>query len=148
MPRINLSQYQFVLSDPYQPGHVMTELEASTLNYHRADLIRKIVIRWVNDAEDAAPDGVLTVEALEALTDAISQLDEQYQLSERSEPKLPAFNHVLREVALESMSGHTPEQPNFEFRVGIAMLDKTVRRKARQRLVDSIRSVYGPSNNY
>jgi len=121
----------------------MTELEASALNYHRADLIRKIVIRWVNEAERAAPDGVLTVEEIDMISNSIAQLDQEYQISMRAEPKLPAFNHILREVAIESMADHEVNQPNFEFRVGIIMRNHTIRRKARQRLVDSIRYIYG-----
>jgi len=146
MPLINLSQYQFVLSDPWQAGHVMTELEATSLNYCRADLIRKIAIRWVNEAEEAAPDGVLTIEQLDKITEAISKLDSEYQISARVTPKLPAFNHVLRQVALDSLHEQNLQIVNGEdinSHLETAMLEPSNRRKARQQLVMSIRSIYG-----
>ena len=132
MPRINLSQYQFVLSDPWQAGHVMTGLEASALNYYRSDLIRKIAIRWVQDMELRSTDGVLSIEDLDMLERDVADLDNQYQMPTRPEPKTPAFNHVLQQVAAQ---------------LGLSVNDPAVKREARKQLINSFKTIYGDSND-
>lgn len=144
MPKINLSQYQFTLRDPYQAGHVMTDLEANVLNYHRADNIRKIVTRWMAEAERDAPDGVLTIAKLDELIVAIAQLDYQYELSHREAPKLPAFDHQLRTIALEEVSKDRAAHliPDYEERIEAAMRDYGNRARARRTLVSHMNTIY------
>lgn len=144
MPKINLSQYQFTLRDPYQAGHVMTELEANVLNYHRADNIRKIVTRWMTEAEKNAPDGVLTIAVLDQITVAIAQLDFQYELSVREAPKLPAFDHQLRTIAMEEVAKGRATHliPDYEERIEAAMRDYGNRSRARRILVSNMNTVY------
>lgn len=144
MPKMNLSQYQFTLRDPYQEGDRMSELEANILNYHRSDLIRKIATKWMAEVEREAPDGVLTIPQLDKLTNIIAQLDAQYSPSEREEPKLPAFNHQLRLIAINEVTQLGPSHliPDFERRVELAMRDPENRQKARRQLVASLRSIF------
>lgn len=145
MPKINLSQYQFTLRDPYQAGRPMTELEANILNYHRADNIRKVVARWMVEAEKNAPDGVLPIHVLDTMTAQIGQLDNQYELSAREEPKLPAYEHQLRVIAaLEVGKRGTAHLHPYEVERHIqdAMLDPNNRARARRILVSHLKSVY------
>lgn len=147
MPKINLSQYQFTLRDPYQPGHAMTELEANILNYHRADKVRKIAQPWMAAAEKAAPDGVLTVAALDQLIATIAQFDAQYELSiRREDPPTPAYDHQLRIIAsLEVGKMGTAHLHPYEVERHIleAMLDPNNRARARRILISHLRSIYG-----
>jgi hypothetical protein len=138
MPKINLSQYQFVLRDPWQAGHVMTELEATALNFYRADLIRKIAIRWIIEAEDACEDGVLTIPELELITKAIDKLDSEYTLSMREAPKLPAFNHTLMQIVLKSLNYKDLKEAN----IAAAMSDPANLEKAREQLIANLNSIY------
>ena len=145
MPKINLSQYQFTLRDPYQAGRPMTELEANILNYHRADNIRKVVARWMVEAEKNAPDGVLPIHVLDTMTAQIGQLDNQYELSAREEPKLPAYEHQLRVIAaLEVGKRGTAHLHPYEVEQHIqyAMRDPNNRARARRILVSHLKSVY------
>lgn len=149
MPRINLSQYQFTISDPFQAGHIMTELEAQILNGHRADLIRKIVGRWVTDAEQDAVDGVLSIKELDNLTESIIDFDSTYSFSPRIEPKLPAFDYQLHTIAVGEVLKEGPAHliPDYDERIKQAMRDPANKERARKRLVTSIRSIYGTAAN-
>lgn len=144
MTKMNLSQYQFTLSEPYQSGQMIGELEANVLNFHRSDLIRKIVLKWVTDAERDAPDGVLTVEQMDKLADEISQFDLSYSFSLREDPKLPAFNHLLRLVAISEITKLGPAHliPDFERRIELASRHPENRDKARRQLVASLKSLF------
>lgn len=144
MPKMNLSQYQFTLSDPYHDGQIIGELEANILNYHRTDLIRKIVMRWVTDAEREAPDGVLTILQLDKLAEAIAAFDYQYAFSEREAPKLPAFDHQLRLIAINEVTKLGPAHliPDFERQIEIASRDPANREKARRQLAASLKSLF------
>jgi hypothetical protein len=145
VPTINLSQYQFKLSDPYQAGDTMTELEANVLNYHRGDLIRKIVIKWINDAEEIARNGIIPLAYLDELVLQIIQLDSQYVLSKREAPKLPAFDKILRDVAVESVIkeyGPVHTVPNFEHRVIVAMGNPVLRAVAHNILSSHVGTLY------
>jgi hypothetical protein len=143
VPRINLSQYQFTLRDPYHPGDTLGLLEANILNYHRSDLIRKIVSKWVSDAERDAPDGVLTIAQLDKLADDISQFDAKYGFGARDEPRLPAFDHLLRSIAIREVTSSAPSHllPDFERRVELTMRLPENREKARRQLVAGIKSI-------
>lgn len=143
MPKVNLSQYQFTLSDPYQDGQIFGPIEANVLNYHRSDLIRKIITRWVTDAEKECPDGVLTMARLEKLISAISLFDREYTLSPREDARLPAFDHQLRNIAIGEVTRIGPSHllPDFERRIEIAMRDPENREKARRQLVASLKSI-------
>ena len=143
MPKVNLSQYQFTLRDPYHEGDLLSEVDANILNYHRSDLIRKLVTRWVTDAEKESPDGVLTMRQLEKLISAITLFDEQYTLSPREEARLPAFDHQLRNIAISEVTRIGPSHllPDFERRIEVAMRDPENREKARRQLVASLKSI-------
>lgn len=144
VPKVNLSQYQFTLKDPYHEGQYMGAVEANVLNYHRSDLIRKLVTKWVTDAEKESPDGVLTIRQLEKLIAAITLFDAQYELSPREEARLPAFDHQLRNIAISEVTRIGPSHllPDFERRIEVAMRDPENREKARRQLVASIKSIF------
>lgn len=145
MAKINLSQYQFTLRDPYQAGQTMTELEANILNYHRADQIRRIVKPWIVEYENNSREEILSLDALDRLTDAITQLDLQYELPFRSPPSAPAFEHQLRIVAMDDLqSKHGPLEmlDNYRDLFPAAMADPANRAKARRILLAHLNAVY------
>lgn len=123
----------------------MTDLEASILNYHRADLIRKIATRWVTDAENASPDHVLEINTLDGLVRMVDELDKTYRFSRREDPKLPAFDHALLEVAVDEVTRELNEHliPDYEAKVAAAMLEPENRERARRKLIASLKSIYG-----
>jgi len=107
MSYIVIQHYQFPIQDPFKEGHVLTELEAGVLNWHRAGLIQKTTQRWIAEAMNGA-DEILSVEKLDELGERIKEFDEKYELSERKPPKPSSLEFNLRQIAegLLLLQGH------------------------------------------
>jgi hypothetical protein len=98
MAFIVIQEYQFPIRDPYEAGHVLTELEANVLNWHRAGLIQKTTQRWVLEVINGS-DSILSVEALAELREKIVEFDSRYELSPRKSPKKSILEYNLDLVA-------------------------------------------------
>ena len=98
MSYIVIQHYQFPVKDPFKAGHVLTEIEAGVLNWHRAGLIQKTTQRWITEAQNGS-DELLSVEKLDELGARIKEFDENYELSERKPPKPSALEYHLVQIA-------------------------------------------------
>ena len=95
MSYIVIQHYQFPISDPFKAGHVMTEVEANVLNWHRARLIQKIVRTWVLEAIDTKGESLLSFQEAFELEQRIRDFDRIYQLSPAKEPKTSVLEYNL-----------------------------------------------------
>lgn len=98
MAFIVIQEYQFPIRDPYEAGHVLTELEANVLNWHRASLIQKTTQRWVIEAINGS-DTILSPQALDELAARIKEFDDRYELSPRKSPRKSILEYNLELVA-------------------------------------------------
>ena len=98
MSFIVIQHYQFPIRDPYKEGHVLTEVEAGVLNWHRAGLIQKTTQRWVLEAINGSQE-LLSMEELDKLTWRIKEFDQAYELSARKTPKESTLEHNLNIIA-------------------------------------------------
>jgi len=104
MSHIVIQHYQFPITDPFREGHVLTETEANVLNWHRARLIQKIVLKWTSEVIDKAierdgPSAILSVEEVDALTKRIIEFDANYTLSKAKEPRTSILEYNLELLA-------------------------------------------------
>ena len=99
MSHIIILHYQFPIRDPYEAGHVLTEVEANVLNWHRANLIQKTTQRWVIEASNGSED-LLSMEELDKIAWRIKEFDQTYELSARKPPRKAALEYHLDSVAL------------------------------------------------
>jgi len=98
MSYIVIQHYQFPVRDPFKEGHVLTEIEAGVLNWHRAGLIQKTTQRWIIEALNGG-DELLSVEKVDELRERIREFDEKYELSERKPPKQSSLEFNLTKIA-------------------------------------------------
>lgn len=141
MSYIVVQHYQFPIHDPFSEGHVLTEVEAQVLNWHRARLIQKIVHKWVvEEIEAAIADtgddyNVLTVEQVDKLLKRIAEFDESYTLSKAKEPKTSVLEYNLDLLATNFLYRKGEDDPSRE---DIEKIKKAPEIQARAR--DLIRS--------
>lgn len=120
MSFIVVQQYQFQIRDPYSEGHILTDVEANVLNWHRARLIQKIVHRWVVEAIEAAveasgdPNILLSVDEVEAISQRIIDFDYDYKLSKAKEPKTSILEYNLELLAFNFLYRRGDEEPSRE----------------------------------
>ena len=95
---IIIQHYQFPIRDPYKEGHVLTDVEANVLNWHRANLIQKTTQRWVIEAANGSED-LLSMEELDKIAWRIKEFDQAYELSARKAPRKAALEYHLDAVA-------------------------------------------------
>jgi hypothetical protein len=98
MSFIVIQHYQFPIKDPFEAGHVLTEAEASVLNWYRAGLIQKTTQRWVLEAINGSPD-ILSIQTLDELAARIKEFDARYELSPRKAPRKSILEYNLDLVA-------------------------------------------------
>jgi hypothetical protein len=116
MSFIVIQHYQFPTRDPYKAGHVLTEIEANVLNWHRASLIQKTTQRWVLEAINGSEE-LLSMEELDKLTWRIKEFDATYEFSPRKTPKQSILEHnldLLAEGILFLNGNMDPEEEDLE----------------------------------
>ncbi len=99
--KIQLSKYEFELSDRYREGSIMTAAEAKALNVVRGERIRNRVARHL---DRAAPNGeILIGDRRAALYDWVARLDSSFEFEgrERTKTKSGTLEIEIREVARE-----------------------------------------------
>lgn len=100
--KIQVSDYEFTLSDRYASGSVVNEAEAKALNVERGERIRNFVQRRLNKLH-LEPGTILTGEARADLYAHVARLDESFEFEsrERTKPKVGTLEAEIREVAGE-----------------------------------------------
>ena len=82
--KIRIRSHQFTISEPFFPGHPLSEVEAQALNAMRADRVKRCVERAVLAKLAVSLDGTSLTEAEHAeLQDSIRQFDKGYRFSAR-----------------------------------------------------------------
>lgn len=121
MSFIVAQHYQFPIRDPFKEGHVLTETEANVLNWHRARLIQKIVLKWVTEVIDKAiennggdPNTILSVEEVDMLTQRIADFDYDYKLSKAKEPRTSILEYNLDLLASNFLYRNGDGEPSAE----------------------------------
>ena len=110
MVKIQLSHYEFDLSDRYRAGMVLTDAEAKALNVTRSERIRNKVARHL---DRKCPDKeVLTGDERAELYAWVKSLDESFQFTERNTNKsrLGTLEAEMREVAQEQAESMARER--------------------------------------
>ena len=99
--KIQISHYEFTLSDRYRDGSVIDANEAKALNVERGERIRNKVQRWM--ARQKWPEGVLTGEPLERLRAYVAEQNEGFAFETRDKPKAKSgtLEAEMKEVARE-----------------------------------------------
>jgi hypothetical protein len=104
---------------PYKAGHVLTENEANTLNWCRADLIQKMIDKLVKRTiKELHPEEMLSFDEALEIQRQVDHIDANYTFSVRK-PPLPSFlDRELTTLAIATLrrQGHnspTPEQIDF-----------------------------------
>ena len=116
MPELSyivLDIYQFELSLPYTAGHVLTETEASVLNWHRAELIQKIAYRWLHQIKHPNDKSILSFHEIDLLQERITHLDSEYHLAPRHAPAQSYLDKHLEGMARRFLD-RTGEAPTPE----------------------------------
>lgn len=110
--KIRIQQYQFDITEPYQPGQVLTAETAQALNGLRADNIRNNMRRAVHSAVDRCGSGLLPAEVLAELQSAIAKHDREYQFQARPEARALSgtLEAEIRAVALERVEAQVRQQ--------------------------------------
>ncbi len=86
--QIRIKSYTFSLSEPFQPGTVITKAEAQALNDLRSENIQNNLRKAVADAVAVlGPDELLSQEALAELQAKFTAYDNSYTFTERHTPK-------------------------------------------------------------
>ena len=117
MSFIVIQHYQFPIRDPFVEGHVLTDVEANVMNWHRARLIQKIVYKWVVEAIDTAieaGDTILSVEEVDALLQRITAFDAEYELSKAKEPRTSILEYNLELLASNFLYKKGDGEPSRE----------------------------------
>lgn len=119
MSFIVVGYYQFNLDDPYREGHVMTEQEAKILSWYRARLIQRAMTKPIQDAIDASPNEILTLEEIEALSKQVDAFNASYTLEFKKEPKSSILEYHLQMIAENILyrAGQTSPAPSDVERV-------------------------------
>lgn len=100
--KIQISHYEFTLSDRYRAGSVLEANEAKALNVERGERIRNKVQRWMS--RQNFPEGqVLVGEPLERLRAYVAEQDEGFAFEVRDKPKakVGTLEAEIQEVAQE-----------------------------------------------
>lgn len=114
MSFVVIQHYQFPIRDPYREGHVLTDVEASVLNWHRARLIHKIVYRWAIDVIENSENTILSVEEVDKLTQRIIAFDQEYELTRAKEPRTSILEYNLELLASNFLYKKGDEEPSRE----------------------------------
>jgi|SRR5215831_11238600 len=134
MSFIVIQHYQFPIRDPFEAGHVLTEVEAGVLNWHRAGLVQKTVQRWVLEVISETDD-LLSQEQLSELETRIKEFDSNYEFSPRRPTKKSNLEFNLDLVASGVLLRAGEFEPSDE---ELELVKKTPEVQARAR--DIIRS--------
>ena len=116
----------------------MGPTESNVLNYHRADLIRRIAIKWVIEAERGAPDGILTIDKMDEIAGKIKELDNKYILAPKTPPRDSQYIKELELVAFGILRREGRADPLDLKRLREIMDQREVREKARALLVSNL----------
>ena len=99
--KIQLSRYEFTLSDRYREGSIMSAAEAKALNVLRGERIRNRVAQWLRRA---APDGeILTGAKREEMNAWVARIDSNFEFEarDRAKAKSGSLDMEIEEVARE-----------------------------------------------
>ena len=99
MSWIVVQHYQFPIRDPYEAGHVLTEVEAGVLNWHRAGLIQKTMQRKILEAIASSEEDILPLEKLDEIKQSVVEFDASYELGARKTPRKSTLEYNLDLVA-------------------------------------------------
>jgi|SRR5215471_12131831 len=99
MSWIVVQHYQFPIRDPYEAGHVLTEVEAGVLNWHRAGLIQKTMQRKILEAIASSEEDILPMEKLDEIRQSVVDFDATYELGARKTPRKSTLEYNLDLVA-------------------------------------------------
>lgn len=101
--KIQLSHYEFELSDRYRAGSVLTDGEAKALNIERSDRIRNRAARFLERMAKPEGAGVLTGEPRQRLYDYVAKQDETFEFETRAtlRVKIGTLEAEIRAVARE-----------------------------------------------
>ena len=104
MPKIQIDQYSFIISAPYNPGpHLLTEAEATALNSVRAKRLHDIVAKRLQKRRMFA-GALLSNVQIAILTEEVQELDEEFVLSthDAKRVKKQTVHDEIESVARES----------------------------------------------
>ncbi len=141
--QIRIRHYVFNLSEPYQPGTVLTAGEAQALNGLRAENIRNNVARAILDEVAALASGeMLPPETLQALQLVIDQYAAGYQFILRHEPRTRPglIDREARELATDRVieerrrTGEPTEGASVEAEIELLTRTSTIQDLARRRI--------------
>lgn len=99
MSYIVVGYYQFPLEDPYHEGYILSDNEARILSWYRARLIQRALSKPLEDAIDASPNDILTVEEVEELSRMVEAFNASYELEFKKEPKTSILEYHLQQIA-------------------------------------------------
>jgi hypothetical protein len=110
MPLTKISFYEFPLSDPYQPGQEIGQVEADILNSLRADRIGRKLTKAIEHLQQAGGQQVLPLGDIQLLEEEARRLDVEYVLSWRSLVETPRLTvqGEARAIAREALGGNEP----------------------------------------
>lgn len=99
--KIQLSHYEFDLSDRYRAGSVLSADEAKALNVERSDRIRNRVARYLD--RKTPMKEVLTGPERAELYDWVAELDSSFEFEARPtvKPKVGTLEAEIKELAQE-----------------------------------------------
>ncbi len=102
--QIRIKGYTFNLSEPFQPGTVITKGEAQALNDLRSENIQNNTRKLVAEATATLAEGeLLSQDTLAQIQSKITQYDQGYSFLEKHQPR-PRVGDIeaeARQVALE-----------------------------------------------
>lgn len=99
MSFIVVDYYQFNIDDPYHEGYVLSDNEAKVLSWYRARLIQRAMTKPIEDAIEASPHEILTVEEVEELSKEVDAFNASYQIEFKKEPKSSILEYHLQQIA-------------------------------------------------
>lgn len=145
MPRtIKIKQYQFDLSEPFEPGHLLLPEEATALNALRAENIRNLLAPKVATVQQAHGEGtLLPSEAITGLRQEAARLDEEYRFGHRrSVPRKGAVEAeaqiIARALVLARARADRRElsEEQLASATALAALEEPVLYEARERVAE------------
>jgi|SRR5215471_17106744 len=114
MSFIVIEHYQFPIRDPYTEGHVMTDIEAKVLNWHRARLIQRLIQKNITEAIENSPNDILNPAEVDVLKQYVKLFDQQYELSFKKEPNSSILEYHLDNIARGILSLNGISNPREE----------------------------------